>query len=121
MVGLEPLQMIYHAVEIHTPNARDEKRVRRAQESWDNLKGVTPAHYRDYVRDAAALGDRKLPYLKDVLHHAMTQATDSDIVMLTNDEVWLHPELPNLLRFHVPVYDCCSAQRLDYADANSVQ
>lgn len=111
---------LIHAVEIHNPNHGQVKRVFQARDSWQKLYelGVVPYHYNftDYARDAAVtLNDpRHLPYLKDVLHFAMLQADDGDVICFTNSDVALHPALVPLLQFHVPVFDCCSAQRLDF-------
>jgi hypothetical protein len=113
-----PERYIIHAVERH--NEGDQKEQQRrgyAQSSWDRLyeQGVMPAHYWKYSRTAQSIGDRRaLPFLKDVLQNAMNQGGPDDIIMLTNDDVHLHDDLPELLRFHVAVYGACCAQRCEY-------
>ena len=114
-----PRRYIVHAVERHQPaDAQDQKRKQAAWDSWDRLyceQGVIPSHYWHYERDATQIGDhRKLPYLKDVLKWAMRQSRPADIIFLTNDDVWLHPELPGLVRFHTALHGVCCAQRLDF-------
>jgi len=113
---INPVQRkIYHAVERH-----EEPRNRRKEEawqSWDRLydQGVVPCHYWKYERDARDIGDKRaLPYLKDVLRFAMNQSGNDDIVLFTNDDVVLHPQLPSLLRFHVAVFGACCSQRCDF-------
>lgn len=124
-VGKRCLKIVklIHAVEYHIPHPRDKQRVEAAQASWGALyaAGVIPCAYRTYARDAANIGDRDLPYLKDVLHHAMSKASDEDIILFTNSDVHLETALAPLLQFHVPVFECCSAQRLDFANADTTQ
>lgn len=114
-----PRRHVYHTCERHQGgDRRDQKRKQDCWNSWDVLyseQGVIPCHYWHYKRDATSIGDpRPLPFLKDVLEHAMRQANSDDLICWTNDDVWLHPELPGLLRFHVALHGCCSAQRLDF-------
>jgi hypothetical protein len=104
---------IFHAVERH--EGMDERKM-RAQSSWDRLyfQGVLPCHFWRYPRTAREIGDpRALPYLKDVLEFAMRQAGDNDIIMWTNDDDWLHPELPELLKAHVAEYGPCCSKRCE--------
>jgi hypothetical protein len=106
---------IFHAVERH--EGMDERKM-RAQSSWDRLyfQGVLPCHFWRYPRTAREIGDpRALPYLKDVLEFAMRQAGDNDIIMWTNDDDWLHPELPELLKAHVTDHGPCCSKRCDVA------
>jgi len=46
----------------------------------------------------------------------MEQATMDDIVMFTNDDNVLHPQLPALVRFWVSVYGCCASSRCEFMD-----
>lgn len=114
---------LFHVCELHVPHPRDKMRIEAARSSWDALyaAGVVQCHLVVWTRSAIFIGDRDLPYLKDVLHHAMSQAGDDDVILFTNSDVALHPALVPLLQFHVPVFECCSAQRLDYADAHTAQ
>lgn len=114
-----PIRNLIHAVERHeSRGASEQKRKEAAQKSWDVLyteHGVTPAHYWNYERTAMSIGDvRSLPYLKDVLKAAMNQAADNDIIFWTNDDIWLHPDIAELLKFHVSVYGACVSRRLDF-------
>jgi hypothetical protein len=120
--GVEPTDnrpRIFHAVEHH---GTSDARKRRAQLSWDRLyaQGVVPCHLweKNYPRTALDIGDRrKLPYLKDVLEFAMRQAGDGDIICWTNDDDWLHPELPSLLIEHVTKHGPCTSKRCEVSQA----
>lgn len=112
---------IFHVCERHedpTPqNLKDVARKNFAQASWDVLyaKGVVPCHYWDYKRTAHDIGDKRaLPYLKDVLKFGMDQAGDEDIIMWTNDDNWLHPELPEIVTIHCSLWDVCCSQRCEF-------
>ena len=106
---------VFHAVERHQDQR--ESRKEEAWRTWDVAykRGVIPCHYSRYERDARSIGDKRaLPFLKDVLSLAMTQADDEDIIMFTNDDNILHPALPEVLKFHVSVYGACSSQRCEF-------
>lgn len=110
---------IIHAVERH--EITDEKEIQRrskALASWDSLyKGgrVIPVHYSTYKRTAIEIGDsRRLPYLKDVLEKALTRCRKNDLVMFTNDDIILHPQLPEVLLRHLKLFDACSSQRVEF-------
>jgi len=116
-----PRRRIFHACERHDPRPRDQRRLRQAWASWDELYAngsMIPCHCWKYPRDATSIGDsRALPFLKDVLLFAMNQAGPEDLIVLTNDDVWLHPAIASVLLFQTSVYECCSAQRVDFHQA----
>lgn len=110
-----PKRRLFHCVERHS--GKTERRKREAWQSWDRLyaDGVVPCHLKQYPRNARAIGDRReLSYLKDVLKVAMDQSGDADVIMFTNDDVGLHPDLPELLLFHVPIYGACASFRCEF-------
>lgn len=118
-----PDRTIYHVVERHEEkNPHEVKRKRRAQASWDTLyrnSNVIPCHlWEPYKRNAKQeLGDpRALPYLKDVFAAGMEQAGENDIIMFSNDDNWLHPLLPDIVRFHCSLWGACSSQRCEFRD-----
>jgi hypothetical protein len=120
MVKRPPFRAIAHVLERHTEtNPKEAKRKEAAQVSWDNLylnKGVIPCHLWKYPRSALEIGDvRALPYLKDVLKNGMDQVGDDDIVMWTNDDNVLHPDLADALRLHVSLFEVCTSQRCEFA------
>ena len=107
---------IFHAVERHTQFPQPRHLI--AWQSWDTLyerHQLVPSHYWHYKRVASEIGDtRHLPYLKDVLAHAMSQAEPNDIIAWTNDDNILHPEFPNYLRYHVEKFGPCTAFRSEF-------
>lgn len=114
-----PSRRVIHAVEKHHDfEAGERRRKDAAVATWNTLylnHGVIPAHYTNYQRSAKAIGDsRDLPYLKDVLEFGMKQAGPEDVIFLTNDDIHVHPDIPDLLRFNCSLYEAVSAQRLDY-------
>jgi hypothetical protein len=84
----------FHAFEVHEPIG---ERIRNAQLSWPSLYeecGWRIRPYVDYARDARELGDPKaVPYLKDVLKHAMAGARAEDVIVFTNSDIALLPEV----------------------------
>lgn len=112
-----PLRKLIHAVETKYAARPDEApRFQSARKSWDALyaRGVVPAHYKDFVRDSGDIGDRALPYLKDVLKQGMDMAEPDDIVFWTNGDNVLHPDLPEMLQMFVSIYDVCTSHRCDF-------
>jgi hypothetical protein len=115
-----PFRRIFHVCERHDEkNVKEQVRKRAAQASWDVLYAyhdVIPAHLweKNFPRTAMNIGDpRPLPYLKDVLLNGMDMACDDDIIMWTNDDNYIHQDLPDLLRFHVALYDVVTSQRIE--------
>lgn len=109
---------IYHCYEFHPErNTMEARRKARAQASWQKLyrDGVIACPLKEYPRTAKSIRDRRdLPYLKDVLSPAMTMAQPWDIILWTNDDNFLHSNLPAALQFHVGVYDVCTSQRCEF-------
>lgn len=119
--SIAPQRRLFHCVEMHEGGGKkDQARKTIAQKSWQALydKGVVPCHYWEYKRNALSIGDvRPLPYVKDVLEFGMKDASDEDIVFLTNDDNYLHPALIEALRYHVSLYDACCSQRCEFVDS----
>jgi glycosyltransferase involved in cell wall biosynthesis len=117
-----PERRLFHCVERHSePHNEQRNRKATAWTSWKTLydAGVIPCtlYENEYPRSAFDIGERRhLPYLKDVLARGMRQATPDDIIFFTNDDNVLHPELPEMLRYHVSLYECCSSQRCEFRD-----
>lgn len=110
---------ILHAVERH--EVKDQSEINRRQkafDSWDVLYksgAVIPRHYVSYARDATEIGDRRaLPYLKDLLSFSYDRAGRNDIIMFTNDDNPLHPQLPEMVMRHVSIYGACSSHRCEF-------
>lgn len=110
-----PKRRLIHAYEQHQDGM--DARKKKAQISWTALysQGVIPEPLKMYARDARSVGDgRRLPFLKDVLLKSVYAADPDDLIMFTNDDVVLHPELPELLLFHCAVYGPVSSQRCEF-------
>lgn len=116
-----PERYLYHVVERH--DEKDVPSVPRKQDawkSWDDLYrtgNVVPCHlWEPYPRNSKeTIKDKRvLPYLKDVLSLGMTQAQPDDIIMFTNDDNPLHPELPDIVRLHCALWGCACAQRSEF-------
>lgn len=110
---------LIHCLEVHPEtNAYNATRKKKAQASWEVLykAGVVPAHYEKYARDSRGLGDpRGLPYFKDTIAHGLALADSEDsIIFWTNDDDWLHPALPGMLRTFLAIYQACTAQRREF-------
>jgi hypothetical protein len=113
-------RQILHAVMMQARTDPKEKaRVEQAQSSWGQLYAngsLVPCHYTDYKRTAdKEIGDpRALPYFKDALKMAMEKSSSlDDIIVWTNDDIWIHPELPDLIRRHVSIYGVCTSRRCE--------
>ncbi|HUD74042.1 MAG TPA: glycosyltransferase [Terracidiphilus sp.] len=118
-----PARRIFHCVERHQDKSRSEQnRKGIAQKSWEKLyeQGVVPCPLdeKDYPRTAMSIGEqRNLPYLKDVLANGLNMAGPDDIILFTNDDNVLHPQLPEMLQYHVSLYECCCGQRCEFRGA----
>lgn len=115
-----PARSVFHVYDQRMyPNSRGvDERTFNAQTSWGKLylnSGVIPVPYITKLRTAdKTIGDpRSLPYFKDVLKNGMDQAQDEDIIFWTNDDNWLHPDLVDMLRCHVSIYDVCTSRRCE--------
>lgn len=112
--------LIFHCVERH--DETDSKTLERKKicwESWDvcyEAGSMIPCHYWNYARTAdKVVGDKRpLPFLKDVLMHAMNQADDSSIIAWSNDDNFIHREMPNYITFHNNVYGPCTSFRSEF-------
>lgn len=117
-----PNTRIIHCVERHTGSKEEEERKITAFKSWEYIyqhKGVIPAHYKDYERDSACIGEtRKLPFLKDVLSYGISLANPNDIILFTNDDTIIHPRLPDLLRRVMSNRGATMSHRCEYKGIN---
>ncbi len=88
-----------------------------AQRSWNNLvtQGVNLCEMWDYPRTSKVIGDpRALPFLKDLLSTAMKQAGDDDVISYVNDDIYVHPNLPEELIAHVSKHGPVCSQRCEF-------
>lgn len=117
---------IIHCVQRWKPNNKNiDQRIHVAVRSWIALYmtgDVVPCHIWKFERDARGIGDaRNLPYMRDILEAGLRMSTsDSDIIMLTNDDSVLHPELPQKLFDKIQKFvTCVCAGRLNYKEGES--
>lgn len=120
-VSAPPERRLFHCYEEHKETNQMQARRRESmQRSWMEIyqkDGVIacPLRENDYPRTSLDIGDsRRLPCLKDVLWSCMEKANPDDIIFFTNDDNYLHRELPEMLRFHISLYECVSAQRCEF-------
>lgn len=112
--------LIFHAVERHESlGAKELTRKKLSVQSWAILyreHDVIPCHYVRYKRDSSSIGDtRRLPFLRDVLKNALQRCGQNDIVMWTNDDTILHPQIADKLREHIAVHGAVTAIRCEFS------
>lgn len=104
-----PTPKIYHAASIFG----QESRHLRAYQSWKKLleRGMVGVYRDKYDRDASNIGDRPLPYLRDVIRPALDRMDDHDVLIWSNSDVELMPETLDWARNHVGTYSAASMRR----------
>jgi hypothetical protein len=109
---------VFHAYEVH---GSPDDRAARAQ-ATGAATGWVPAPYGPaYSRDARGIGDeRALPYLKDVLAHALQSASDRDLVVFTNDDIGLPPGIDAIIRDRLSKAVMLTGRRTDASDPGHV-
>lgn len=88
-----------------------------AAATWQNAGGWTDLPFARAPRDARALGDpRDLPYMRDMVEHALAQATkDDDVVVLSNSDVCVVPHMTRLMHDAVQRHGAFYTHRWDFA------
>jgi hypothetical protein len=114
---------IIHTVQRWRPKDPEiDRRIHEATLSWINLYmtgEVIPCHvWNPFKRDSTSIGDeRQLPFLKDVLSDGLQLChLPGDIVLLTNDDSVLHPDLANELFTRLDKQPCLCTGRLNFTD-----
>jgi hypothetical protein len=96
----------------------DVARKRNMRKSWTPLveQGVEFVRPKSFKRSSKDIGDpREMWFVKDIIAAGLKKAkSPDDIVAWVNDDVWIHPQLPEQLRFHCARFAACTAQRVDY-------
>jgi hypothetical protein len=113
-----------HTFESHSPL---NDRARRAQTTWTVLWEAFSwryaPHSEPYRRDSREIGDpRGVPYVNDVLEHALKGAPTDAIIVLTNDDVTLLPGVHADLLAHMartPALACSRREIASFAEAST--
>lgn len=119
-LGYKPTaRRVFHLVDrFEDTDRKTLERKMKSWATWDDLYvtgQMIPAHCWSYPRNAKdVLGESKsAPFLKDLLAHGVKQCGDDDILLWTNDDNLIHPDLPEYLKFHLSVYGPCSIFRTE--------
>lgn len=118
---------IFHLVDRHEES--DQRTLNRKMTcwaSWDTMYetgALIPCHCWSYPRNAKSIGDeRALPYFRDLLLFGMGQCSDEDIILWTNDDNLILPDLPNYLLYHIAVHQGpCSIFRTEFRSVPSLK
>ena len=114
-----PFRKIFHIVACG--DELDEATIKRkkwAKDSWEVFyeRGAIPVPTTNLARWGQHIGSSgRLPYFKDVLAPALAQAGPDDIICYTNDDIILHPDLPEQLRFYCGIYGVVASRRCEIA------
>lgn len=104
----KPIPTIYHAAQIFGT----EERHLKAYQSWKKLKerGMIGCYTQSFDRTFDDNG-RKLPFLRDILQPALDQMESHDVVLWSNDDCQLRPEILDWCKNHVGTYGAATIQR----------
>jgi hypothetical protein len=83
-------------------------RHKKARKSWNPDLLIQQDHW---GRDASDIGDRPLPYLKDLLRVGLQSSEERDIIIWTNGDVTLHHDCIGQLKQHVGVFGAVGVRR----------
>lgn len=105
--------LLIHVVERHLP---EPARVAGAVSSWKRIYdagGMLPIHATGSRRNAKLLGDsRDLPYLKDIMEQGIKASHEDSVIVFTNGDIVLHPELPRVLEERMGERECACSFRI---------
>lgn len=104
----KPIPTIYHAAQIFGT----EERHLKAYQSWKKLKerGMIGCYTQTFDRTFDDNG-RKLPFLRDILQPALNQMEPHDVVLWSNDDCQLRPEILDWCKNHVGTYGAATIPR----------
>lgn len=109
----------YHVVSRYkTTDPEAARRTQFANLSWEELyaRGVVPVHVWSTDRTSLELGDaRAVPYWKDLLRAGLNHSSlDDDIIIYSNDDTVILPEILPPLKDHVRKHGCTTTFRCTY-------
>jgi len=118
---------IVHAVEWHTvPQYDERRRLLSAHKTWENARNSDNSYKLVIVDTDKAnrtskteLGDnRVLPFIHDIIESGIKECQKNDILLLTNSDICLTPEVPTIVRAKLAKYPCCFSRRIDVQNAD---
>lgn len=104
----------------HTPGGEDGVRIAAARASWEReyAKGGwedAPVHDEELRRNGTVLGDRAVPFVKDLLRLGMRRCTSpDDIVVIVNSDVGVTPGATEVLRKVVRAHGAAFCYRFNF-------
>ena len=116
---------IHHVVNWYYTEGEAASRMFRARATWESLRvdknynlilhTIGPEERSSYID----LGDdRKLPYVRDILDYASSQASsDDEILVISNADVCLVPEALHGIRLNLLNAPCCFSRRVEVSDS----
>jgi len=121
------LDRIVHAVEWHIPPQQDERRrLLSAHKTWESARNSDNSCKLVIVDTDKAkrtskteLGDnRTLPFLHDIIESGIKECQKNDILLLTNSDICLTPEVSTIIRAKLAKEPCCFSRRIDVQNAD---
>lgn len=97
-----------------------DERMKRAQASWqaEYARGdwrQAPVRDGEFARDGRAVGDRPLPFIRDLVEFGARRCSSpEDVVVLTNSDVGFTPGLTERLRRHAGAFGAVFAYRFNF-------
>ncbi len=105
---------------VWSDHGADDPRVQRAQASWreEYRNGdwrPVPVKAEDLIRDGRGIGDKPVPYVRDLVEYAYKYCHQpEDVIVLTNSDVGFTPGLTDKLRRTVGAFGAAFAYRFNF-------
>lgn len=114
---------IWHAYEDHAGLLpRELRAISTWNALWHGFNWMPVAFGEPYPRSSRSIGDKRgVPYLNDVLSNALKRADPQDIVVLTNSDTILLPEIHREILEQLSVFPAMCSSRRDIADFSEVK
>lgn len=99
-------------------NGRDEERIKIANKSLileNNLSGGMWIKCKfNPKRNATSIGDKPLPFIRDMLDQANEMANPKDIIVILNADIGVVPGITGEILDACQLHGACYAQRMDF-------
>jgi hypothetical protein len=114
---------VWHTFEQHAGLSDREKRAQNTWKMlWDGLNWKPTPVDEPYPRDSREIGDRRgVPYLPDILKYALTHTRPNDVIVLTNNDVIMLPEIHHDIMRQLSVFPATCFSRRDIKDFFAVK